>query len=112
MRCIEFHSKKSGRCITPHRGKGERVKIAIDKRLNLSRWCPALAPTQRQSRHAALTVASIPFRFKAGGSSSDKMAPVVAQSHHHRSTTKLNKKNFKSRHASKGSLKELSKGTA
>ncbi|KAI8934487.1 hypothetical protein NX059_008189 [Plenodomus lindquistii] len=38
------------------------------------------------------------------------MAPVVAQSHHHRSTTKQNKKNFKSRHASKGALKELSKG--
>jgi len=38
------------------------------------------------------------------------MAPVVSQSHHHRSTTKQSKKNFKSRHASKGALKELSKG--
>jgi pre-rRNA-processing protein TSR1 len=39
------------------------------------------------------------------------MAPIVAQSHHHRSTTKQNKKGFKSRHATKGSLKEQSKGT-
>jgi pre-rRNA-processing protein TSR1 len=38
------------------------------------------------------------------------MAPVVAQSHHHRSTTKQSKKGFKARHATKGSLKELSKG--
>jgi pre-rRNA-processing protein TSR1 len=38
------------------------------------------------------------------------MAPISAPTHHHRSTTKLNKKNFKSRHASKGALKELSKG--
>ncbi|KAF1940689.1 DUF663-domain-containing protein [Clathrospora elynae] len=38
------------------------------------------------------------------------MAPIVADSHHHRSTTKLNKKIFKSRHATKGSLKEMSKG--
>jgi pre-rRNA-processing protein TSR1 len=53
-------------------------------------------------------VASIPFRFKAGGSGS--MAPVVAQSHHHRSTTKQSKKGFKARHATKGALKELSKG--
>ncbi|KAH7359947.1 hypothetical protein BKA66DRAFT_426479 [Pyrenochaeta sp. MPI-SDFR-AT-0127] len=38
------------------------------------------------------------------------MAPVVAQSHHHRSTTKLNKKSFKARHATKGALKEQNKG--
>ncbi|KAF2634990.1 DUF663-domain-containing protein [Massarina eburnea CBS 473.64] len=38
------------------------------------------------------------------------MAPVVAQQHHHRSTTKQSQKSFKSRHATKGSLKELSKG--
>ncbi|KAF2116563.1 hypothetical protein BDV96DRAFT_490639 [Lophiotrema nucula] len=37
------------------------------------------------------------------------MAPIVAQ-HHHRSTTKQTQKTFKSRHASKGSLKERSKG--
>lgn len=38
------------------------------------------------------------------------MAPVVAQSHHHRSTTKKDKKGFKARHATKGALKELNKG--
>ncbi|KAH7090179.1 hypothetical protein FB567DRAFT_438134, partial [Paraphoma chrysanthemicola] len=53
-------------------------------------------------------VASIPFRFKAGGSGN--MAPIAVQSHHHRSTTKQNKKGFKARHATKGALKELSKG--
>jgi pre-rRNA-processing protein TSR1 len=50
-------------------------------------------------------VASIPFRFKAGGS----MAPIL-DSHHHRSTSKVPHKPFKSRHASKGLLKKLSKG--
>jgi pre-rRNA-processing protein TSR1 len=39
------------------------------------------------------------------------MAPIPAQSHHHRSTTKKDTKGFKSRHATKGSLKERSKGT-
>ena len=38
------------------------------------------------------------------------MAPIAAQSHHHRSTTKKEKKGFKSRHATKGALKEQSKG--
>ncbi|KAF2689109.1 DUF663-domain-containing protein [Lentithecium fluviatile CBS 122367] len=38
------------------------------------------------------------------------MAPMVAQHHHHRSTTKQPQKSFKSRHASKSALKELSKG--
>lgn len=37
------------------------------------------------------------------------MAPITQ--HHHRSTTKQPQKTFKSRHASKGALKELSKGT-
>lgn len=36
------------------------------------------------------------------------MAPM--ESHHHRSTTKKEKKGFKSRHATKGALKEQSKG--
>jgi len=40
------------------------------------------------------------------------MAPVAVQSHHHRSTTKQNKKGFKARHATKGSLKEQNKGTS
>ncbi|KAH8730369.1 hypothetical protein GQ44DRAFT_700208 [Phaeosphaeriaceae sp. PMI808] len=38
------------------------------------------------------------------------MAPTAVQSHHHRSTTKSSKKGFKARHATKGALKELSKG--
>jgi pre-rRNA-processing protein TSR1 len=50
---------------------------------------------------------SIPFRFKAGGSGNGKMAP---ENHHHRSTTKQSKKGFKSRHATKSALKEVSKG--
>lgn len=50
-------------------------------------------------------LASIPFRFKAGGS----MAPILDQ-HHHRSTSKVPHKPFKSRHATKGLLKKLSKG--
>jgi len=49
---------------------------------------------------------ALPFRFKAGGS--ENMAPLVQ--HHHRSTTKQPQKSFKSRHATKGALKELSKG--
>ncbi|KAH4923380.1 hypothetical protein HBI79_171950 [Parastagonospora nodorum] len=59
-------------------------------------------------REYILKVASIPFRFKAGGSGN--MGPVAVQSHHHRSTTKQNKKGFKARHATKGALKEISKG--
>ncbi|KAI4657962.1 uncharacterized protein J4E78_006352 [Alternaria triticimaculans] len=38
------------------------------------------------------------------------MAPMAATAHHHRSTTKKDKKGFKSRHATKGALKEQSKG--
>jgi hypothetical protein len=40
------------------------------------------------------------------------MAPVPVSSHHHRSTTKQSKKGFKARHATKGSLKEISKGAS
>jgi pre-rRNA-processing protein TSR1 len=50
-------------------------------------------------------VATIPFRPKASGG----MAPIP-DSHHHRSTSKVPHKPFKSRHASKGLLKKLSKG--
>jgi pre-rRNA-processing protein TSR1 len=52
---------------------------------------------------------ALPYRFKAGGS--ENMAPLATQ-HHHRSTTKQPQKSFKSRHASKGALKELSKGVS
>jgi hypothetical protein len=51
-------------------------------------------------------VASIPYRFKAGG---DGNMPSTVQ-HSHRSTTKASHKPFKSRKASKGALKEISKG--
>ena len=37
------------------------------------------------------------------------MAPIL-EGHHHRSTTKAPQKPFKSKHASKGFIKELSKG--
>lgn len=50
-------------------------------------------------------MASIPFRFKVGAN----MAPT-GESHHHRSTTKVSHKAFKSRHSTKGFIKELSKG--
>lgn len=49
-------------------------------------------------------MASIPFRFKAG----DSMAP--ATEHHHRSTTKISHKPFKSRHATKNLIRDLAKG--
>jgi hypothetical protein len=67
-----------------------------------------MCPQQQNHREhsPAGKVASLPFRFKAGGN----MAPIAAQ-HHHRSTTKQTQKSFKSRHATKGSIKELAKGT-
>ncbi|CAL3973555.1 unnamed protein product, partial [Diplocarpon coronariae] len=51
-------------------------------------------------------MASIPFRFKAGGNGN--MAPSV-DGHSHRSTTKGTQKAFKSRKATKGALKEIAK---
>lgn len=54
-------------------------------------------------------MASIPFRFKAGGNGSGSM-PSSVTAHSHRSTTKVSNKPFKSRKATKGALKELSKG--
>jgi hypothetical protein len=54
-------------------------------------------------------VASLPFRFK--GSNTANMAPAaVSTQHSHRSTTKNPHKAFKSRHLSKGALKDLAKG--
>jgi len=53
--------------------------------------------------------ATLPFRFKAGGDG--PMASVQASTaHHHRSTTKVSNKAFKTKHASKSALKEQSKG--
>nr|POE90630.1 ribosome biogenesis protein tsr1 [Quercus suber] len=54
------------------------------------------------------TTLAIPFRFKAGPTSTASMASVAQ--HHHRSTTKSSNKSFKSRHSTKSALKELSKG--
>lgn len=52
--------------------------------------------------------AAIPFRFKAGGSGIAHMAPSIE--HHHRSTTKVSNKSFKSKHATKSALKDRAKG--
>ncbi|KAJ9300778.1 hypothetical protein DTO271G3_1942 [Paecilomyces variotii] len=38
------------------------------------------------------------------------MAPITQSGHHHRSTTKVSHKSFKSKHATKGALKEQAKG--
>ncbi|KAK4634255.1 Ribosome biogenesis protein tsr1 [Fulvia fulva] len=51
----------------------------------------------------------LPYRFKAGNDS--KPSTNMAQDqHHHRSTTKSTNKPFKTKHATKGALKEKSKG--
>ncbi len=47
-------------------------------------------------------MATLPFRPKAGG--------IAAEPHHHRSTTKSPHKAFKSKHASKSSLRAIAKG--
>jgi hypothetical protein len=94
-------------CVTPQpRSQGE---IPIDKRRPKLSRVPHFTTAPQYCRFLAVKVASIPFRFKAGGSGN--MAPVSVESHHHRSTTKRDKKGFKARHATKGSLKEQSKGT-
>lgn len=49
----------------------------------------------------------LPYRFKAGGNGSN-MAPN--DQHHHRSTTKASHKPFKSKHLTKGAIKERNKG--
>ena len=38
------------------------------------------------------------------------MGPMSDQQHHHRSTTKVSHKPFKSKHATKGATKDASKG--
>jgi pre-rRNA-processing protein TSR1 len=53
-------------------------------------------------------VASIPFRFKAGGNGTSM--PSSVSGHSHRSTTKASHKPFKSRKATKGAVKEIKKG--
>lgn len=54
---------------------------------------------------------SLPYRFRAGGSgNTTAMAPTTSTAHHHRSTTKIDHKPFKSRFASKSALKDKAKG--
>lgn len=54
-------------------------------------------------------LASLPFRFKGSGGAN--MAPIPqAVQHHHRATTKTSQKSFKSKHASKNSIREKAKG--
>lgn len=54
-------------------------------------------------------MASLPFRFKAGGNGT---MPASVESHSHKSTTKVSHKPFKSRKATKGALKEIAKGSS
>lgn len=61
----------------------------------------------RPRRRPFTTLASLPYRFK--GSSGANMAPTQTV-HHHRSTTKTSHKPYKTKHASKSSLKDKEKG--
>jgi hypothetical protein len=54
------------------------------------------------------TLASLPFRFKGSGGAN--MAPISTGQHHHRSTTKVSHKSFKTGHATKRALKDKAKG--
>ncbi|KAL9037809.1 MAG: hypothetical protein Q9214_005539, partial [Letrouitia sp. 1 TL-2023] len=60
----------------------------------------------------ASKLAAIPFRFKAGSAMAPGPEPQHHHHHHHhhRSNTKIPHKPFKSRHATKGLIKELNKG--
>ncbi|OQU98221.1 AARP2CN NUC121 domain-containing protein [Cladophialophora immunda] len=54
---------------------------------------------------------SLPYRFKARGTGNNAaMAHTTTSVHHHRSTTKVEHKPFKSRFASKSALKDQAKG--
>lgn len=54
----------------------------------------------------------LPYRFKAGSNTGNvaNMSISAQPGHHHRSTTKADHKPFKSKHASKGALKDAAKG--
>jgi hypothetical protein len=58
------------------------------------------------SSFSSFNLDSLPFRFKG---SSANMAPTQTV-HHHRNTTKVSHKPFKSKHASKSALKDQQKG--
>ena len=66
-------------------------------------------PTTHFLLDPAVSAMSLPFRFREEGSGGSK-API-SMAHHHRSTTKISHKPFKPRFASKGSLRDQSKGT-
>lgn len=53
-------------------------------------------------------MASLPYRFKAGGDG--KMPGAVGGGHSHRATTKVSHKAFKSRKSTKGQLRDAAKG--
>ena len=53
-------------------------------------------------------VASLPYRFKAGGEA--KMPSAAGGGHSHRATTKVSHKAFKSRKSTKGQLRDAAKG--
>lgn len=81
------------RYLLPHRPKG--VVIALESQ--------QIGPVSHSTK-----VASLPFRFKAGGEA--KMPGAVAFGHSHRPTTKVSNKAFKSRKATKGALRNAAKG--
>lgn len=80
-----------------------RLKTFVVTLMNLQQ--PDLEHQRLIVPRPIIKVASIPFRFKAGGS----MAPIL-ETHSHRNTTRISHKPFKSRHATKGLIKDLSKG--
>jgi pre-rRNA-processing protein TSR1 len=61
-----------------------------------------LTPTTPQE---TLNLASLPFRFKAGGD-----GKMPSATHSHRPTTKVVHKAFKSKKATKGALRDQAKG--
>ncbi len=60
-------------------------------------------PTVASVSIQVASMSSVPFRFKAGGDG-------TPDTHHHRNTTKVSHKSFKSKHATKHLLKEMAKG--
>lgn len=77
---------------------------AFDNRLSATSWI-------LRFEYHGHKLASLPYRFKAGGASSaSKMPGPVATGHSHRPTTKVSHKAFKSKHATKSALRDAAKG--
>lgn len=77
--------------------------------LSASTSSAALLAAVRRVLRSSTKLASLPLRFK--GSSGANMAPnPQSMPHQHRPTTKTSQKAFKSKHASKNSLRDKSKG--